>query len=992
MTKLLLLVVMASLTSAADEGGDKKVQPAIDVFTKECLGLKVEMPSFGQQPAEEEPAEESDRCSKLLTGAQEEAAELAFAVDHDSPEFLTEVRRLWPLLSEKDREILLPHIHKAAGPKQAARKAGAAPLDLNASVSAEVVRDALGSKPSGGSWNKAFDGAGARGGAVPLGPETAVVAWGRTAAAKDPKIEFTKPAATKGVPPPRPVHRVVPDAFGSVMSARPETWSEWGWKWGMRGVHAVGATVAIPFVEAPLTVVQTGAGGAALIGGSAARGLGRTAEWMGFSSAEALSEWGGRTAVQGGSLLLGIPARVVNAVSRPVTTLAGAHDLVSTAPGSLYERSATVVTGPLMDDRHKTGRPGELQAASLTIEKVAANSIREGAREKDPLLKATLHASGLAARWLPAGMTLVTGNAIAKLGELPGAVHAINLAGMGIGAIEQNVEHYRRFRDAKPGEDTEEAAVTWAGSAGELAMVGGATAASMMRARAKAAEAPAAAEAAAMRARTTGGNGLAERLAANETARNRVELAKTMVEGQALSMKSALQKSPGERTLAEAADAELVSGLSRATGLPATELADGLAQAAREVPVRRADLGDKGFAQYRKDPVTGKPEVVVDSALAAKATAMELRLAVMHELLHHIGVGEVGAFAGHGLGYSSMQAELGARGLRPDLKPVGSGSYAPRDPEFHQALVESAAAAQKGSEGIVPLVRRHYAPETLNKNLGDRVAQARYDLERASPEMRPELEAKLRKAEQWAKDMQEPTPHESWMARKSNGRDPSVLPSAGVPSRLGDAPRNPFAGVFHPEKAIAETLRGNAVRAESPAELTRAAENTGYTEKQVRETLYGSPEAGGQRVPLGMTPEAFVGFQADIKGVLADYGLTDTRVSVQGSGATVWSTNPKKAGKTFDPKTSDYDIVFEGDGFRPIVEGAPQSMPGWVGGRGMGGLGHKPAGLTQTLGERLNALRQTWSDRTGREVNFGAAVTPDMSVPGGIPVASRGVR
>jgi hypothetical protein len=60
-------------------------------------------------------------------------------------------------------------------------------------------------------------------------------------------------------------------------------------------------------------------------------------------------------------------------------------------------------------------------------------------------------------------------------------------------------------------------------------------------------------------------------------------------------------------------------------------------------------------------------------------------------------------------------------------------------------------------------------------------------------------------------------------------------------------------------------------------------------------------------------------------------------------------------------------------------------MPGWVGGRGVASIDVKGTnGLT--FGEATNILRKKWTDLLGHEVNFGIALTPDMSVPGGIPL------
>jgi hypothetical protein len=129
---------------------------------------------------------------------------------------------------------------------------------------------------------------------------------------------------------------------------------------------------------------------------------------------------------------------------------------------------------------------------------------------------------------------------------------------------------------------------------------------------------------------------------------------------------------------------------------------------------------------------------------------------------------------------------------------------------------------------------------------------------------------------------------------------------------------------------IAADLKDYASRKKKVNDLYEAAMKNpdvlpkGITTDQLRLAVKGDPVTG-QRVPpnfsvkngklstdINQAKKQFADFQADLKKIFDEEGITDAKVVQLGSGTSGWSTAPGKIGKPWSPK-SDVDFAIFSD-------------------------------------------------------------------------------
>lgn len=346
------------------------------------------------------------------------------------------------------------------------------------------MRDAL----AGGNLNRVYDlqakgSAGSIAGGAAAAAAGGGTGWNGTYSTYRPG--WSKPLDDSGMPVP-------------VMSAMKEKPQEPGWlPWmgglalegGKRTLHAAGSVLALPF-EAIGTGAQ-GVWGAVNVvegvglraGGWAAETGGKGLSWLGEKTGSArlksagegltdaglvTSEAGSETAGKGVALVGGMPARVVNALARPITSLVSPeYEPVSLKQGR-YAGALARTIDMFRDGRFMDQAPKARQLAALGhTDAMAAGLIDDASREKNPLwrygeygLAVTVSATDKVIQALGGGGVLkdVGGQALRLLG----------LGAMAEGTVEQGAQHYDEYKKAKTPEQKEAAVVKAVKSAADL--------------------------------------------------------------------------------------------------------------------------------------------------------------------------------------------------------------------------------------------------------------------------------------------------------------------------------------------------------------------------------------------------------------------------------------------------------------------------------------------------------------------------------------------
>jgi hypothetical protein len=184
---------------------------------------------------------------------------------------------------------------------------------------------------------------------------------------------------------------------------------------------------------------------------------------------------------------------------------------------------------------------------------------------------------------------------------------------------------------------------------------------------------------------------------------------------------------------------------------------------------------------------------------------------------------------------------------------------------------------------------------------------------------------------------------------------------------------------------IAADLKDYASRKKKVNDLYEAAMKNpdvlpkGITTDQLRLAVKGDPVTG-QRVPpnfsvkngklstdINQAKKQFADFQADLKKIFDEEGITDAKVVQLGSGTSGWSTAPGKTGKPWSPK-SDVDFaIFSDEALAQAKrQGAginPKNMQAGkyttIKNKNPGGTGfHKTS-----LGKKLRKLELKWNEK-----------------------------
>lgn len=391
------------------------------------------------------------------------------------------------LLDPEERERLRAALKK--GRREAKPEAAAeAPMSAGLEDGLTVVRDAVsGSRP--GALDGLYDNAAARSGAAGA-PAVIFVGAAPAAVERGPAGDTGRLSPTRA-PVPAPPSREL------TMSAREPSMSERAWsltkEGGLRLLHSAGSVLALPF-EAVGSGIQLGAGAAAAavgglerLGGAAAESGGEGFEWVGRQlraprlaaagawarrSGAELSETGSLTAGEGVALVMGVPARVVNAAARPVTALlAPTAEVLSTKAG-LYGDVAAAAVDFVSDRRYQDlGASGRAVAGrGQTTDAMLNAKIEQASGFSDASWRYGGYGLALFASASDKAAQVLAGGPLAK--EIGGkALHWLGLGAMAAGTAEQGVQHYAEYRKETTPRGKEAAGVKAAKSALDLGVL-----------------------------------------------------------------------------------------------------------------------------------------------------------------------------------------------------------------------------------------------------------------------------------------------------------------------------------------------------------------------------------------------------------------------------------------------------------------------------------------------------------------------------------------